>query len=250
MGLAFFLNQRRVDAESPQSLRGGSAGPCRPLEVLSGDDGFTVASHARWLKARDYACLLDAEGAVDAAREHAARLRQQAQDDADEMRAMACERGLQEGRAKAAEEMAAMVVQATLVLRQLEPVIARAVTVVLDGMVQELPTSRLYEAALRKAARALRSEALVALRVPPEREAAARQALEALLAAGDLQGTVDVVPDAHLPDLGCVLESEAGSVSAGLDVQLDAIRRAVAREMARLTADAAGSAGREGAADK
>ena len=96
---------------------------------------------------------------------------------------------------------------------------------------------------MRKAAKVVRGEAFLRLRVPPEQELAARAALATVTERGVLEGAVEVVADPGLPDLACVLESEAGVVSAGLDVQLAAVNAAVVRELGRLAAPrAAGSA--------
>lgn len=204
------------------------------LALLLNAGELALAPERAWLKARDYAALLDAQGLLEAACVEAGRLKQQACDEAEAVRQAAREQGLKEGRAQAAAELAALSLRSARVLHRLEAAIARAVTATLGEMVQDLPADRLYESALRKAAKVVRGEAFLALRVPPSRESAARSALAALLDDGLLPGAVEVIVDASLADHACVMESEAGIVSAGLDVQLHAIGTAVARELARL----------------
>ena len=92
---------------------------------------------------------------------------------------------------------------------------------------------------LSQAAQAVRGEVFLELRVPPEHEVQAREALRKLSEAHGPFAAVELLVDAALPPHACVLASEAGTVSAGLDVQLRALSAAVSREISRLATDSA-----------
>jgi type III secretion protein L len=198
----------------------------------------TLAPHSPrpWLKAGEYARLVDAQAVLDAARTEAERLRTEATAEFEAARRSGYEKGLAEAAERMAVELAAIGMHSAAVMRGLEEAIARTVSRTLADAVQDIPADRLYERALKKASRAARTEAFLTLRVPPQREEAARAALAAVLEEGGFAGAVELAIDPGLPDLACVLESEAGTVSAGLDVQLAALGDAVAREVARVSA--------------
>lgn len=198
--------------------------------------GTTLAPQVTrpWLKAHEYALLVNAQALLQAAQGEVMKMRASAEEAAELRRRAGHEEGLREGLAEASTELAAGALRSTRLLRGLDEVIARAVSAALSDTVQEIPAEALYELALRKAAKAVRGENFLVLRVPPLREAAARQALAAVLEAGGFEGAVEVSVDSKLPDHACVLESESGVVSAGLDVQLSALNAAVAREVAQL----------------
>ena len=212
------------------------------LALLLNERALALVPRRAWLKAAEHARLLEAEALIAAAHDEAARVLREAAEQVEALKASALEQALDQGRQQAAEQLAAIALQSARVLQQLESVIARAVTMALQEVVQELPPLPLYEMALRKAGKVLRGASFLTLRVPPRYEEAARAALSTLLNEGGLAGAVDLVVDAALPDLACVMESDAGLVSAGLDVHVAAIGRAVAGEVARLASPAAGEA--------
>lgn len=211
--------------------------------LLKGGELDLVVGRRPWLKEADHLRLLDAQGLLDTARAQAERWRE----DADAAFAQAREEGralgLGEGREQAAAELAGIALQSAAVLRRLESAIARAVDRALAGVVGGLPAEDLYEAALRQAAQAVRGEVFLVLRVPPQHEGPAREALRRLSEGDGPFGAVELVVDASLPPHACVLASEAGTVSAGLDVHLQAISAAVSREVSRLAANVAGGRG-------
>ena len=193
--------------------------------------------HRHWLKAEEYAQLLRAQEALSVAQQEAQCLRREAASEAEALRHRAHEQGLAEGRAEAAEQLAAIALRSAEVLRRLAALRARSVMRARLAVVQDLRALGLAAAARPQAARVVRSEAFLVLRVPPEHESAAREALAALLSEGGLPGAVELVADPALADHACVMESESGVVSAGLDVQLAAIGRAVSAAVARLATE-------------
>lgn len=197
------------------------------LALLLNEGDLVLLADRPWLKAGEYTALLEAHEVLSAAHREGERLRAEATAQADALRQAGREHGLAEGRAEAAEELAAISLRSAQVFRRLEPAIARCVMRALHEMVEDMPVQALYEAALLKAAKLVRSESFLLLRVPPRHEEAARNALARLLGEGGLPGAVELSTDSSLPDHACVMESEAGAVSAGLDVQLAAIGRAV-----------------------
>lgn len=207
------------------------------LALLLNEGDLALLAHRPWLKAGEYTVLLESQEVLSAAHREGQRLQAQAVAQADALRQEAREQGLAEGRAEAAEELAAISLRSAQVLRRLEPAIARCVMRALHEMVEDMPVQALYESALLKAAKLVRSESFLILRVPPRHEAAARHALAKMLGDGGLPGAVELSTDPSLPDHACVMESEAGVVSAGLDVQLAAIGRAVTAAVAGLAGD-------------
>jgi type III secretion protein L len=189
-----------------------------------------------WLTRDEYLRVVDAQSMLDQARAEAQRIVKEAADQAEAVRDAAHEQGLAEGRAAAAGELASAAAGASRVLLQLRPAIARTVAGTLHEVLDDLPPEKVYAAALRRASRMVRGESFMTLRVPPGKEAAAAQAVASLTQELGWEGKVDLRADATLPDHACVLESAAGKVSCGMDVQLRAVAQAVEREVAALAA--------------
>lgn len=180
----------------------------------------------RVLSAEEAGLYRDAAGALALAAETVRRRRAEAE------REIAAERDrvLAETRARAEADAARLLADtaaaAQRALAALPPELAGAIA---DGVAKIVGGLDLADAVARAAHRALSDLAErngVAVRVSP----AAAEAVRAKLAAwGD---GARVVPDADLPPDGCVLETRAGFVRAGLQEQLDALAAAL-RDAAR-----------------
>jgi type III secretion protein L len=81
--------------------------------------------------------------------------------------------------------------------------------------------------------RTMRNQRQVTVRVAPEAVAEVQQRLTDIMA--DYPGItfVEVAADARLRRGGCILESELGVVDASLDVQLEALSRALRSAFSR-----------------
>lgn len=193
-----------------------------------------------WLKRDDYLQVVQAREVIVLARQEAARIVAEAAREARALKDAAREEAREAGRADVSREIASAAMRATRVMLQLRSVIAGLVARTFRGVLDDMPAEKVYALALRRASRIVREESFITLRVPPGREAAANAALEQLLAELGWEGKVSLHADPALPDHACVLESAAGQVSCGMDIQLEAIAAAVQREVGRLVVDEAG----------
>ncbi len=82
---------------------------------------------------------------------------------------------------------------------------------------------------IRAAVRRVVDRERIAVRVPPRLLAFLRDALPELRASLDAVKELDLVEDPSLPAGGCVIESRFGEVNLGVEVQLEAVERALVR---------------------
>lgn len=84
---------------------------------------------------------------------------------------------------------------------------------------------------VRHALEVVRNEKQVTLRVAPAGIDAVRERLNPILAGFPGITALDVTADGRLRPGGCTLETEIGVVDSGVDVQLEAVRRALTKTM-------------------
>ena len=82
---------------------------------------------------------------------------------------------------------------------------------------------------IRAAVRRVVDRERITVRVPPRLLAFLRDVLPELRASLDSVKELDLVEDTSLPAGGCVIESRFGEVNLGVEVQLEAVERALVR---------------------
>jgi type III secretion protein L len=169
----------------------------------------------------------------------------------EEARTRGYEEGLTRGVDEAASEWTERAVRdAMSTQRGLQRQTERLGTIVsqaLDRVVEQEDRGALYRRAVRTISQLLKDVPMMTLRVPEGDRDSAQSAVDTAMQYLCSEVRIEVVPDASLSDGACLFESDNGTIDAGLETQLTAIKRALGRAAqqaaSRLTADAEPAAG-------
>jgi type III secretion protein L len=161
----------------------------------------------------------------------AAQVLAEARTEAQTLREQARADGHAEGLAAAREEALHVLGQAQLQARefvaQSEPRIAELAVAIVQRVAPGLDQEQLVASLARQALRAAQAERHLAIRVPPDAVGAAQAVLREWQSTAPPLESAQVLGDETLGPGDCVVESELGSIRAGLGAQLDAVRAAL-----------------------
>jgi type III secretion protein L len=201
------------------------------LQLSHGDTTFPPES--RVIRAADYAAWVAGEAYVRAAREHAAEIEAEAKRVYEVEKARGYADGRAESAAQEAAEMLESISRKISFFENVEMQVAELVVQATEKVLGELDDQTLVRRVVHNALKVMRNQKQVTVRVAPEHVEALQHQLNDILA--DYPGVtfVDVAADARLRRGGCILESELGVVDASLEIQLDALRRALSKAFQR-----------------
>ena len=197
------------------------------LAFLISTDSLQLLSERKVFKEAEYAALLDAAAVLEAARDEAARVSEQAARDAAHALEQGRAEGLQRAQAEYAQHLAADALATQRQLQALREAMAQIVVRAVGQFMAEVDPARLLESALRRVDALLRAEPFVALRVAPPQADALRRALAALGEDAGWALGAAVSADPALADGRCVVSTASGTLEIGMDAQLEAFRKAV-----------------------
>ena len=203
---------------------------------------LALRPEARLLKAHDYQTVISAGEYLAAAQHQAETLLATAQHQAETLLATAQQeyarqqqRGYADGMNAAKLEMAEQLISTAErtvdYFADLEDQVAQLVMMALRKILGEFDDAERTLRVARNALQIVRNQPQVTIRVPPAQEPEVRQRLSELLAGFSQIGLVEVAADPRLKIGDCILETEIGVVDASLDVQLQAIERALKRRI-------------------
>ena len=187
----------------------------------------------RILRSQDYQSYLSAQALVEAAREQAAEIVQEARTVYEQQR----ELGWQAGMEQARREQAVLIHQTQLqcqeyyrtVEQQMSEVVLQAVRKILHDYDQVALTLKV----VREALSLVSNQKQVTVRVHPEQVTAVRDQIARVHKDFPEIGYLDISADARLDQGGCILETEVGIIDASLDGQLEALSRAISMTLER-----------------
>lgn len=198
---------------------------------MSNPSVLTVPGSRR-IPSRIWNAELEAEALLSRAREEASEILRRAEQEAALARLAAAEAGREEGLASVTELScrAAMAKQKTI--RQMEGEVIDLAMAVARSIV-EAAVERDSEALLVTATRALeraRRRAEVTIRANPRDVARLGAAEDALLERLAVADRIAVIPDPEIEVGGVLVITEAGTIDARLDCQLEGVRRALTQD--------------------
>ncbi len=197
------------------------------LAFLITTDNLQLLGERKVMKEAEYAALLDATQVLAVARDEGRRIVEQATRQAQVLRQQAYEEGVAMAKAEYAERLVALAGDTQAQLQGVREVMARLVVKAVGQFVAGADTSSLYEAALLRVDKLVRSEPYLDVRVSPKHEAKLRAVLARLQAEANWTMNVAVQADATLADGDCVLQTASGTIEIGVNAQLEAFRRAL-----------------------
>lgn len=203
------------------------------------------------IRAADFANLVSTEEALFSLTERARGLFDTTQKTCDEMlsssearvaavmaeaqaiKQAATAEGLQIGRTEAlnawAQRTVDQAIESRAMLERQKLRLRDIVSLCVERLVGESDRKALFARALKTISKLVQDIPMLTLRVHESDVAAAQMAVDDLLAPGGSKFPIEVVVDISLPPGGCLFESDLGVIDAGLENQLQAIRRAVAK---------------------
>jgi flagellar biosynthesis/type III secretory pathway protein FliH len=187
------------------------------------------AGAARRLSAEVCEASLGAREILRRAEAEAARIRARAEADRHDALALAAEAGRQEGLARAAALLARAAAERDRLLASAERELVRLAVAVAEKVLARSVAAD-GEAVVAIAARVLdaaRSRRQVSLRVNPEDAAALRRGERQLAGGLPRARSLEIREDPGVSRGGVVVETEGGTIDARLEVQLEALARAL-----------------------
>jgi type III secretion protein L len=178
------------------------------LAFLITSEHLSMLSERKVLKEAEYSALLDATSVVEVAGE---------------------EEGLAQARAEHAKQMVAEAVAAERQLQALRGAMARIVAHAVEQFVAQADPTELLAAALQRVDLLVREEPFVTVRVAPRQEPHLRKAIARLGDDAGWRARLSILTDSSLAEQSCVLQTASGTLSIGLDAQIEAFRAAVER---------------------
>lgn len=184
------------------------------------------APEADILKKADYAALLSANAALEAAQAEAARILTEAKAVYAAERERGYAEGLEEGKAEMAERTFEAISRGVDFVENLESSTVDIVMRSLERLLGDMPPQDVALGVVRKSLAYVRGQKQVTLRVCPAEAEWVRTEVDALGLQLLGVGLVRVVPDRNLQSGACLMESDLGLIDASLKVQLAALRKA------------------------
>lgn len=199
------------------------------LAVLIDQPGYRLAADRKILKSSEASLVVDVADAYSRAQDQIVMALQRV----EQMGAQAAEQGYRDGLARATQESAQRLLIAEVdrrtLMKSMQPALADVVFDAITLLARNVDRKALTARAIEALEGALRDASWASIRVHPEAEAAARDALDEFQRRTGLGQLARVVPDEALARDACVIESEFGRVDASLGTQLEAIRTAITR---------------------
>lgn len=183
------------------------------------------------VRAAEYQTWLDASAILAEARAEAERILKRAEEQAKVREQEGYDQGLMDGRMLMAEKMMDAVSKTVDYLTGVEDEVVRIVTKALEKILGQIDDKDLVMRVVKSCLSLARQERTVTLRVRPEDASAVKARLAEVLADHPGISFVQVEADSRLTRGGCILETEMGVVDASVDVQLEAIRRSLAKSV-------------------
>jgi type III secretion protein L len=188
---------------------------------------YELALDARIVRGEAWTDLADTRALLD----RADACYRDAQNDARSIAAKAKDDGFAAGRADGLRDVAATLLRvqqdsAALLAREESRIVELAVAIV-ARIAPKLDAKKLVPALVAEAVREVSAEQFLQIRVHPDAKASVEAELDDIRRSIPGVADVQVVADATLDPLGCVLASDAGKVEAGLTEQLSALRAAL-----------------------
>ena len=206
---------------SPNPLHFPALPPSPPAQQSS------VVPLGKIVLAEDFSPLAEASSLLDAARR-----------EADEIRVLAMEaflkekaRGYEEGKRQAerdlSERMVRLAVESVSYLEAYEARITGALVAGLQRVIGEFSEAELLGRVVGQSLQIVRQQARVTVRVSSAHHSALQAKVDSWKERYPAIRTLDLQADSQLPPDECVLDTEIGSVSTGVHIQIQAITNAL-----------------------
>ena len=197
----------------------------RILVLKPGD--FQLAPDTRVIKASEYAEFQDAEKIIEAAKQQAEQILQNANEVYEGQKKKGYEDGIQSARIDQADQMFKLVSRSIDYLAGLEGKLASILMSGIRRILGEFDGQEMVISLVKNALQHVRHEKSVTVRVPPTQFTAVQAKTAEILADYRGVGFLDVIADERLKTGDCIIESELGVIDASIDIQLKALEQRI-----------------------
>lgn len=188
---------------------------------------FEVDPASKILKAGDYSAYLSAEELIALARNKAAGIIRDARKAFDAEKKRGYDEGMEEGNQKISEIMIESVARSVENFSEFENDVIEVVGDALRKILGEIDSDELISKVVKNALATVRNQKKVTVIINPADSEMVHSQINDLLASYPSINTIDILTDGRVGVGGCKLETEMGVVDASLEVQLEAIKKAL-----------------------
>ncbi|MCV9940712.1 type III secretion system stator protein SctL [Boseaceae bacterium BT-24-1] len=166
---------------------------------------------------------------LDAAQQTARAIEVAARKEAERVLAQAAAAGRERGEAEAAERTGRAIADVDAYFAGLSGSLADIAFEIVRDVIDQFDRRDIVAMAALKALSAFRRSRTLNVRVHPEHVEAVNETLQEAIRTGGLELTLEVSGDPGLARDGCLLTSDITTVDAGIDSQIEALRRGLSR---------------------
>ncbi len=188
---------------------------------------FEIDSASKILKAKNYSAYLNAEEIVALARNKAAGIIRDARKVFDSEKKRGYDEGMEAGNQKISEIMIESVARSVENFSEFENDVIEVVGDALKKILGEMDSYELISKVVKNALATVRNQKKVTLIVNPMDSEVVHGQINDLLSAYPTINTIDILTDSRVSPGGCKIETEMGVVDASLEIQLEAIKKAL-----------------------
>lgn len=190
---------------------------------------FEIDPATKILKSKDYSAYLNAEEIVTLARNKAAGIIRDARKAFDSEKKRGYDEGMEAGNQRISEIMIESVARSVENFSEFENDVIEVVGDALKKILGEIDSQELISRVVKNALATVRNQKKVTVIVNPSDAEVVHDQINDLLATYPAINTIDILTDARVNPGGCKLETEMGVVDASLEIQLEAIKKALTK---------------------
>lgn len=192
---------------------------------------LALRPEARLLKAGDYQAFVEARQMLADAQRQTQELLGEASQEYERQKQRGYEDGMNEAKMEMADRMIEMAERTVDYFAQVEGKVAGLVMTALRKLLGEFEDTELTLRVVRQALQVVCNQPQVTIRINPSQEPILRKRVGELLTGYTGIGAIEIVADPRLHTGGCILETEMGVVDASMEVQLQALERALKKRI-------------------
>lgn len=190
---------------------------------------YTIDPNKKILKAEDYSAYLNAQETLALAKEQSAQIVEDAKKFFEEEKRRGFKEGMDAGNQKIAETMIESAAKSVENFAEFENDVIDIVGDALKKILGEFDDRELISRVVKNALATVLNQKKVTIIVNPTDIETVRNQVKELLNLYPTMNTIDVLADARVKAGGCKIETEIGVVDASLSIQLEAIKKSMAR---------------------
>lgn len=179
------------------------------------------------VKQEQYEAALQADQILARARAEAEEIRRNAIEEYERQKKQGYADGMDQANAESAQRMLGNVAETVAYFGSIETRFVEVICKSLRKILGDFNEQELVVRVARNALQWARNQSRVTLRVAPSQAEQLRGRVDDLLKNYPAIDVLDISADEHMQPSDCVLETEIGSVDASIDVQLEAIEKAL-----------------------